>query len=115
MMGELPPAQNELFYDFCLEKFVPEDHLLRHIDSLLDLSRLRHHLKPFYSRTGRPSVDPELMVRMLIIGYCFGIRHVWNWCNSLFDTKQTGESPRVLRRLQLLREWSHEQVEQVFT
>ena len=83
MMGELPPAQNELFYDFCLEKFVPEDHLLRHIDSLLDLSRLRHHLKPFYSRTGRPSVDPELMVRMLIIGYCFGIRSERRLCEEV--------------------------------
>ena len=83
MMGELPPAQNELFYDFCLEKFVPEDHLLRHIDSLLDLSRLRHHLKPFYSRTGRPSIDPELMVRMLIIGYCFGIRSERRLCEEV--------------------------------
>jgi hypothetical protein len=83
MMGELAPAQNELFYDFCLEKFVPEDHLLRHIDSLLDLSRLRHHLKPFYSRTGRPSVDPELMVRMLIIGYCFGVRSERRLCEEV--------------------------------
>jgi hypothetical protein len=48
------------------------DYLLRKIDSVLDLSDLRHQLEPFYSRTGRPSVDPELMVRILLVGYCYG-------------------------------------------
>jgi transposase len=68
MMGQLPPAQNALFYDFCLEEFVAEDHLLWRIDPLLDLSDLREHLSVYYSPIGRPSVDPELMIRMLIVG-----------------------------------------------
>ncbi len=68
MMGELPPAQNSLFYDFCLEKHVPQDHFLRQVDTFLDFSAIRNHLQPFYSHTGRPSIDPELMIRMLIIG-----------------------------------------------
>jgi transposase len=83
MMGQLPPAQNELFYDFCLDKFVPQDHLLRSIDSLLDLSELRCHLSSFYSTLGRPSVDPELMIRMLIVGYCFGIRSERRLCEEV--------------------------------
>jgi transposase len=49
---------------------VPADHLLRSIDRFLDLSDIREHLRPFYSETGRPSIDPELMIRLLIIGYC---------------------------------------------
>ena len=57
MMGQLPPDQNALFYDFCLEHYVPQDHLLRQIDPFLDLSSLRNHLSDFYSNTGRPSVD----------------------------------------------------------
>lgn len=74
MMGQLPPSQDTLFYDFSLEQFVPQDHLLRQIDALLDLSELREHLASYYSHTGRPSIDPELMIRMLIVGYCYGIR-----------------------------------------
>jgi hypothetical protein len=73
-MGQLPPDQNALFYDFCLEKHVPSDHLLRQIDAVCDLSNLRQHLADFYSTTGRPSIDPELMIRMLLVGYCYGIR-----------------------------------------
>jgi transposase len=57
-----------------LEEFVPQDHLLRAIDRYLDLAAFREHLKGFYSPIGRPSVDPELIIRMLIIGYCYGIR-----------------------------------------
>lgn len=83
MMGQLPPEQNELFYDFCLDKFVAQDHLLRYIDAVLDLSELRRHLAPFYSAIGRPSVDPELMIRMLIIGYCFGIRSERRLCEEV--------------------------------
>jgi transposase len=74
MMGQQAVAQNQLFYSFNLDAHVPPDHLLRRIDRFLDLGELRHHLAPFYSHTGRPSIDPELMIRMLIIGYCFGIR-----------------------------------------
>ncbi len=65
MMGvQETPAR--LFYDFCLEEHVPSDHLLRGIDRHLDLADLRQSLKPFYSQTGRPSIDPELMMRMLL-------------------------------------------------
>jgi transposase len=70
MMGELPPDQNALFYEFSLENYVPQDHLLRKIDPLLDLSELRETLSPYYSHTSRPSIDPEVMLRMLIVGYC---------------------------------------------
>jgi transposase len=69
MMGQQTGLQERLFYEFRLEDWVPVDHLLRKIDGVLDLSGLRHQLGPFYSHTGRPSVDPELMVRMLLIGY----------------------------------------------
>jgi transposase len=84
MMGQLPPSQNTLFYDFSLEQFVPQDHLLRQIDSLLDLSELRDHLASYYSHTGRPSVDPELMIRMLIVGYCYGIRSERRLCEDVY-------------------------------
>jgi transposase len=83
MMGQLPPSQNTLFYDFSLEKFVSQDHLLRQIDPLLDLSDLRDHLASYYSHTGRPSVDPELMIRMLIVGYCYGIRSERRLCEEV--------------------------------
>ena len=59
------------------------DHLLRGIDRFLDLSDLRKHLTPFYSHTGRPSIDPELMIRMLIVGYCFGIRSERRLCEEV--------------------------------
>lgn len=83
MMGQLPAAQNALFYDFCLDNFVPQDHLLRQIDQVLDLSRLRKHLSSHYSHTGRPSIDPELMMRILIIGYCYGIRSERRLCDEV--------------------------------
>jgi len=83
MMGQLPPAQNALFYDFSLEKFVSQDHLLRQIDPLLYLRDLRDHLASYYSHTGRPSVDPELMIRMLIVGYCYGIRSERRLCEEV--------------------------------
>jgi transposase len=80
MMGSNNKPQDEFFYAFNLDDVVPEDHLLRDIDRLLDLSELREHLAPYYSHTGRPSVDPELMVRMLLIGYCLGIRSERQLC-----------------------------------
>lgn len=82
-MGQLPAAQNSLFYDFCLESHIPEDHLLRRINRFLDFDQIRHHLEPFYSNTGRPSVDPELMIRMLLIGYCYGIRSERQLCDEV--------------------------------
>lgn len=83
MMGQLPSQQNELFYDFCLEKQIPEDHLLRRIDQFIDFDPLREHLQPFYSHTGRPSIDPELMIRMLLIGYSYGIRSERRLCEEI--------------------------------
>src|SRR5271170_6584468 len=74
MIGQQSGLQEQLFYEFRLEDWVPVDHLLRKIDAVLDLSSLRRELAPFYSHTGRPSVDPELMVRMLLVGYCYGLR-----------------------------------------
>jgi transposase len=83
MMGQQGPAQEQLFYTFSLESHVPADHLLRRIDSVLDLTDLRQHLAPHYSHTGRPSIDPELMIRMLIVGYCFGIRSERRLCDEV--------------------------------
>ena len=74
MMGRLESDQGQLFYEFCLDNAVPEDHLVRKIDTALDLSWLRSELSPHYSSMGRPSIDPELMIRMLVVGYVFAIR-----------------------------------------
>ena len=63
-----------MFYEFSLERHIPPDHLLRSIDRFVELGELRRELAAFYSTIGRPSIDPELMIRMLIVGYCFGIR-----------------------------------------
>ncbi|MCP2080819.1 UNVERIFIED_ORG: transposase [Methylorubrum zatmanii] len=75
--------QGTLFYEFSLDTHVPADHLLRSIDRFVDLTGLRQELAPFYASTGRPSVDPELMIRMLIIGYCFGIRSERRLCDEV--------------------------------
>jgi transposase len=83
MMGRGPGGQEQLFYSFNLDAHVPADHLLRGIDRCLDLSELRQQLAPFYSHTGRPSVDPELMVRMLLVGYSFGIRSERRLCEEV--------------------------------
>jgi transposase len=82
MMG-LQTAPAQLFYDFCLDDHVPADHLLRRIDRFLDLESVRTTLKPFYSPIGRPSVDPELMMRMLIVGYCMGLRSERRLCEEV--------------------------------
>ena len=73
MMGRLE-AQGNLFYRFRIDDHVPQAHLLRRIDWLLDFDAIRADLAALYSHTGRPSVDPELMLRMLLIGYLYGIR-----------------------------------------
>ena len=83
MMGRKSAGQKEFYYEFCLDQYVSQDHVLRGIDLHLDLSKLREHLAPFYSHTGRPSVDPELMVRMLLVGYCFGIRSERQLCQEV--------------------------------
>src|SRR6476660_6490417 len=74
MMGRLKHDQRQLFYSFCLEEVVPDDHLARGIAAVLDLSWVHAELAPYYPKIGRPSIDPVLMIRMLIIGYVFGIR-----------------------------------------
>ena len=83
MMGERRVAQDALFYEFSLERHVPVDHLVRSVDRFVDLSGIRDHLRPFYSETGRPSIDPELMIRMLIVGYCLGIRSERRLCEEV--------------------------------
>jgi transposase len=83
MMGERRVMQEALFYSFSLERHVPSDHLLRKIDRFVDLSEVRAHLEPYYSEIGRPSIDPELMMRLLIAGYCFGIRSERRLCDEV--------------------------------
>ena len=83
MMGERQVDQSALFYEFSLGRHVPVDHMLRAIDRFVDLGEVRPHLAPFYSATGRPSVDPELLIRMLIIGYCYGIRSERRLCEEV--------------------------------
>ena len=83
MMGQQGGGQDKLFYSFNLDDHVPRTHLLRGIDCYFDLDGLRAHLAPHYSHTGRPSIDPELMIRMLIVGYCFGIRSERRLCEEV--------------------------------
>jgi transposase len=80
MLGRRESGQGQLFYCFDLDKVVPPDHLVRQIDSLLDLSWVHNELAPFYSHTGRPSIDPVLMIRMLIVGYVFALRSERRLC-----------------------------------
>ena len=83
MMGWLENSQDRFFYNFCLDDVIPTDHLVRRIDAVLDLSWLHGELEPYYSHTGRPSIDPELMIRMLIIGYVFVIRSERQLCSDV--------------------------------
>ena len=83
MMGPRQVAQGALFYEFSIEDHVPGDHFVRLIDRFVDLSDIRRFLAPYYSSTGRPSIDPELMIRMLIVGYCFGIRSERRLCDEV--------------------------------
>jgi transposase len=83
MMGERQVDQGSLFYEFSLERHVPANHLLRAIDRFVDLGDLRARLAAFYSSMGRPSIDPELLIRMLLIGYCHGIRSERRLCEEV--------------------------------
>jgi transposase len=83
MMGHRQVEQAALFYEFSLEWYIPIDHVLRSIDRFVELGDLRRELAPFYSSMGRPSIDPELMIRMLIVGYCFGIRSERRLCEEV--------------------------------
>ena len=82
MMGH-QVEQAALFYEFSLETHVPTDHRLRSIDRFVELGEVRRELTAFYSTLGRPSIDPELMIRMLIVGYCFGIRSERRLCEEV--------------------------------
>jgi transposase len=83
MMGRQVTGREQLFYSFSMEDHVPAGHLLRGIHRFLDLGCFRQHMEAFYSPIGRPSVDPELMIRMLIVGYCFGIRSERRLCEEV--------------------------------
>src|SRR5947207_10217285 len=83
MMGRQNSDQGHLFYEFCLEEAVPDDHLVRNIGAVLDLSWVYAELAPYYSRVGRPSIDPVLMIRMLIVGYVFAIRSERKICREV--------------------------------
>jgi len=83
MMGDRKVDQGALFYAFSLERHVPMDHMLRSIDRFVDLDGIRAHVAPFYSAIGRPSIDPELLIRMLLVGYCFGIRSERRLCEEV--------------------------------
>jgi transposase len=83
MLGPRQEAQAALFYEFSLEDHIPQNHLLRSIDRFVDLSGIRQYLAEFYSHTGRPSIDPELLIRMLLVGYCFGIRSERRLCEEV--------------------------------
>ena len=84
MMGRQAGDQSQLFYLFNLEERIPANHLLRRINPVVTrvLAELREKLAPFYSDIGRPSIDPELMIRMLIVGYCYGIRSERRLCEE---------------------------------
>ena len=82
MMGH-QATKRELFVLLSLDDYVPEDHLLRAVDKYLDLCEFRQNLAGPYSHTGRPSIDPQLMARMLIIGYCYGIRSERRLCEEV--------------------------------
>ena len=106
MMGRRKGEQGQLFYAFDLEAVVPDDHQVRRIAAVLDLSWVRVELAPHYSHTGRPSIDPELMIRMLILGYVFAIRSERALCREVqlnsrlslvLRSRHRGQDPRSLR------------------
>lgn len=83
MMGHWQVEHAALFYEFSLQRHMAADHLLRSIDRFVDVEQVRQDLAPFYSSIGRPSIDPELTIRMLLIGYCFGIRSERRLCDEV--------------------------------
>src|SRR5262252_969367 len=83
MMGRLKRDQGQFFYSFCLDDVVPADHRVREIAGVLDLSWVHAELGPYYSPLGRPSIDPVLMIRMLIVGYVFAIRSERSLCREV--------------------------------
>jgi transposase len=83
MMGRREDGQGQFFYSFDLDEVVPPDHLVRQIDAVLDLGWVHKELAPYYSHTGRPSIDPVLMIRMLIVGYVFALRSERRLCSEV--------------------------------
>jgi len=83
MMGRREGGQVQFLYAFDLDKVVPPDHLVRQIDGVLDLSWVHKELAPYYSHTGRPSIDPVLMIRMLLVGYVFALRSERRLCSEV--------------------------------
>jgi transposase len=83
MMGRREDSQVQFLYAFDLDKVVPPDHLVRQIDGVLDLSWVHQELAPYYSHTGRPSIDPVLMIRMLLVGYVFALRSERRLCSEV--------------------------------
>ena len=83
MMGWREGGQGQFFYSFDLDKVVPPDHLVRQVEGVLDLSWVHKELAPYYSHTGRPLIDPVLMIRMLIVGYVFAIRSERRLCSEV--------------------------------
>jgi transposase len=83
MMGRLNHDQEQFFYSFCLADAVPDDHPVRGIAAVLDLTWVHAELAPYYPKIGRPSIDPVLMIRMLIIGYVFAIRSERALCREV--------------------------------
>jgi transposase len=83
MMGHQRVEQAALFYEFSLERHIPPNHLLRSIDRFVELDGLRREIASYYSTIGRPSIAPELMIRMLLVGYCFGIRSERRLCEEV--------------------------------
>ena len=83
MMGRRKDGQGQFFYSFNLDEVVPPDHLVRQIDGVLDLSWVHKELAAYYSPIGRPSIDPVLMIRMLIVGYVFALRSERRLCSEV--------------------------------
>lgn len=98
MMGRLNRDQGQLFYCFNLERAVPEDHQVRQIAGVLDLSWVHEELASHYSLLGRPSIDPVLMIRMLIVGYVFAIRSERGRAKRA-TSNESRQVPRVLWRV----------------
>jgi transposase len=100
MMGRREGGQGQFFYAFDLAQVVPADHLVRQIDGVLDLDWVHKELAPYYSHTGRPSIDPVLMIRMLIVGYVFAIRSERLLCSEVQVNRRRPVKAvaRILRR-----------------
>src|SRR5450830_1581646 len=94
MMGRRKDGQGQFFYSFNLDEVVPPDHLVRQVDGVLDLSWVHKELAPYYSHTGLPSIDPVLMIRLLIVGYVFALRS-----ERRLPFGAPGEGPRCIRHL----------------